>query len=196
MCIYEQNIFVGGFYYERSYGSDITNSCLQYDTKQVNCKGNSWKEVAVMKEARYYAACAVFQGNIIVSGGMDNGRNILSTVESYDVFADKWSSMPSMIRGKHDLSLSVVQDKLFVIGQGRQFCEVFDNIGKQFVALESSFCIYFSVNKSIALGNKIIVIQDSVCRAICYDVVDNKWSYELCEIIENYKFSSVKLPLY
>ena len=186
------------FFFGGSCGNDVTNSCLQFDTKQVNCKDNIWKEIAVMKEARYLAACAVFQGNIIVSGGLKNLNfyNSLRTVESYDVFADKWSSMPRMIRSRYYHKLSVVKDKLFVIGQGsdKNF-EVFDNIGKQFVVLESSLYIQW-LNKSIAIGNKIIIILDDDFYAICYDVVDDKWSYVSCEIARNYKFSSVKLPLY
>ena len=50
-----------------------------------------------MNVARQKAACVVFHGNIVVSGKFDNDNNHLNTVESYDVFANKWSSMPKMI---------------------------------------------------------------------------------------------------
>ena len=40
-----------------------------------------------MNETKSDSACAVFEENIVVSGGFDN-RNRLNTVKSYDVFAD------------------------------------------------------------------------------------------------------------
>ena len=65
-----------------------TNSCLQFNTS--DC---SWKEVATMNEARSNAACAVFEERIVVSGGWSNKEGVLNSVESYDVFPDKWSTM-------------------------------------------------------------------------------------------------------
>ena len=38
-----------------------------------------------------------FKKNIVVSGGQNNTAFSLDTVESYDVFADKWTSMPNTI---------------------------------------------------------------------------------------------------
>ena len=58
---------------------------------------------------------AVFQGNIVVSGG-ENSYNDLSSVESYDVFSNKWSLMPKMINAQSNQSLVNEKDKLFVIG--------------------------------------------------------------------------------
>ena len=54
--------------------------CLHFYTKE-----ESWKTVAYMKEARESAACAVFQGNIIVSGVLDDYGSYLNSVESYEL---------------------------------------------------------------------------------------------------------------
>ena len=50
--------------------------------------------------------------------------------------------MPSMINSHKYLSLVVVKNKLFVIGQGTESCEVFDNACKKFVVLKHQPCIY------------------------------------------------------
>ena len=41
-----------------------------------------------MKKVRWLASCAVFGGNIEVSGGYNDIEMGLNTVESYDVVAD------------------------------------------------------------------------------------------------------------
>ena len=100
VCTFMDTIFVFG-----GLRDDITNSCLQFDTKDHN-----WKEVARMNEARRWAACAVFEGRIVVSGGRDNNRNELNKVESYDVIADEWSPMPNMINRHSFHELVVVRN--------------------------------------------------------------------------------------
>ena len=82
ICAFMDNIFILGGYLPK-YDSTI-NTCLQFNTKD-----NNWKDVAGMNEERRLAACEMFEGSIVVSGGVDNNRNQLNTVESYDVIADK-----------------------------------------------------------------------------------------------------------
>ena len=70
-CAFMDYIFiVGGHSHLTS-----TNSCLQFDTTEKN-----WKKVSEMIGARKFAACTVFQGNIVVSGGDNIDRNDLNTV--------------------------------------------------------------------------------------------------------------------
>ena len=62
MFVYGQIYVAGGF--KNWYLSD---TCVEFDP---NCTGNNkLKEVAGMKQVRRYAACAVFEGNVVVSGG-------------------------------------------------------------------------------------------------------------------------------
>ena len=43
----------------------------------------------------------VFEEKIVVAGGStDNYDNYTNSVESYDVFADKWSLMPCLIKNE------------------------------------------------------------------------------------------------
>ena len=108
VCAFMNKIYIfGGLYIQNL---EVIDSCLQFDTKD-----NNLKTVSEMLETRCNAACVVFQGNAVVSGGINNDEHKLNTVESYDVFADKWSSMPNMLKNKYLHNSVVIKDKLFVI---------------------------------------------------------------------------------
>ena len=185
-CAFMDKIFILGAFYEK--GDKVTSSCFYFDIRQ-----NCFIKVSKMIHARMSAACVVFQGNIVVSGGM-NYYNDLNSVESYDVFANKWSLMPSTINSHRCHSLVVVKDKLFVIGDERNRFEVFDNVCKKFVSLKHPFIDY---SKSVAIGNRIIVFKYVISTLLCYDVDKDEWSEESFELTEDLDgFSCAKLPLY
>ena len=126
---------------------------------------------------------------------MDSYDDDLNSVESYDVFADQWTSLPNMINGHCDHSLVVVKNKLFVIGNENKSFEVFDNVCKKFVALKSTYTL--SLNKAISIGDKIVIFQHSSTSVICYDVDKDEWFEESCEVTKYYEdFSLTKLPQY
>ena len=105
--------------------------------------------------------------------------------------------MPNMIGDKRCLSLVVVRDKLFVIGCGKDICEVFDNSCKKFVALKSPPVEYVDLTKTSSIGNQILVFQDNTATLLCYDIYKNEWSDESFEITEDIEeYSCVKLPCY
>ena len=167
-----------------------TNSCLQFDTR--DCV---WKEVATMNEPRSSAACAVFEERIIVSGGLSNNENVLNSVESYDVLPDKWSTMSNMNSGKYNHSLVVVNNKLFVISNIKDSCEVFDNICRKFITIKSPQFKCFPSTRAYSIDKKIFVLQDISSNIISYDTDKNKWSEESCEVTKTLRwFSSVKVP--
>ena len=137
-----------------------------------------------------------FQGNIFVSGGINNNDNDLNSVESYDVFANKWSTMPNMINDKSLHDLAVVKDKLFVIGYGTDICEVFDNISKTFVSLKQPYCSLM-LNKALSIGNRIYVFEENRSTVVFYDVNGNSWSEQPCGLTGGLKvFSCAILPCY
>ena len=164
------------------------NSCFQFDPIDYQ-----WKEVARMNEVRVNAACTVFEERIVVSGGhYDGGYNNLRTVESYDVVADTWYTMPNMINIRSYHSLVVVKTKLFVIDD--RSCEVFDNTCKQFVLLKSPK-ISIQYAQATSIGSKIVAFQNGMSSLICYDVDTGKWSEEPCEVTsEILDFFCVKVP--
>ena len=183
VCSYMDKIFVIG----GKKGIYRITSCLQFNTND-----NSWKEVAGMKVPRSHAACAVFEGNIIVSGGMNMIGNSLRTVESYDVIADEWSPMPNMIKSKSLHSLVVVKNKLYVIGIVGDTCEVFDNCNKNFVAIKSPSTRCLCLNQAISIGSKLFAFQNDRSSTFCYDVDEDE---EQCDVTNDIKyFSCVKVP--
>ena len=187
ICAFMDKIFVIAGIISTSF--KIDNPCLQFDTK-----GCDWKEVAKLNESRFRSACGVFEGRIVVSGGTVNCLDNLRTVESYDVITDKWSPMPDMINGKIRPDLVVVKNKLFVIANGIDTCEVFDSICKKFVALKSPEINVYCL-QAFAIRNKIYVFQNYGAAVKCYDVDEDKWSDEACEVTKNVRsFSCVKVP--
>ena len=90
---------------------DYTDLCMEFNTKY-----NKWIQVARMNEVRSYAASAVFEGKIVVSGG--NFGEIKNTVEAYDRVDNSWTPMPKMIEGRNGhASVGMrLRNRLFVIG--------------------------------------------------------------------------------
>ena len=190
-CAFINKIFIlGGYFYNNHGGFSTNSSCLEFNTKCDN-----FKEITRMNEARERAACAVYRGNVVVSGGLDNDDNELNSAEYYDAFAYEWTPMPNMVNSHSDHSLVVVKDKLLVVGQGTDCCEVFDVICKKFVAIKHQVSLTFS--KCVQTSNKLLVFREKSSSVICYDVDKDEWSEELCEITEDiYAFSLTKLPQY
>ena len=53
---------------------------ISFDTKSI-----SWRKVASMNKSRASAACTVFEGRVVVSGGRSFRKSLeLKTVEAYD----------------------------------------------------------------------------------------------------------------
>ena len=65
------------------------------------------------RNERKFAACTVFEGKIVVSGGVQS-----NTVESYDFYENKWTYLPSMIEYRYFHGSVSVGNKLFVIYSG------------------------------------------------------------------------------
>ena len=96
-------------------------------------------------EDRRNAACAVFEGKIVVSGGCNNNTKIrrtavarrrilkqviLNSVESYDYHENKWSYFPCMLSKRANHTAVSIGNKLFMIGGSSNNSEVFDSVTK------------------------------------------------------------------
>ena len=188
-CAFMDKIFIiAGKYYNKR----ITNYCNQFDTKDY-----TWKEIAGMKEAREYAACAVFEGRIVVSGGTPNNMNALRSVESYDV--DEWSSMPSTIEERSYHSLVVVKNKLFVIGSEIEpTCEVYDGVYQKFVAFKLPALEYdLKFNHVVSVGSNFFILQLNKLSVLIYDVEQCEWHEESYDLpLKCVNYSCVKFPMY
>ena len=197
VCAFVDQLFVvdGCFYQNDSNASNkITNSCLKFDTKE-----KIWIKVSNTKGARSCAACAVFQGSIVVSGGHGAHQQNLNTVESYDVFADEWSPLPSMVNGKSDHSLVAVKDKLFAIGNGSDvhtsYFEVLDAECDRFVALTPLRHLRFQ--NAVSVENGIVIFKSYSSYVYFYSFEKQEWSKESFEAtMKIMGFACAKLPWY
>ena len=166
-CGFIDKVYLIGGY----LNDEETATCRYFDTND-----NTWGIVASMKEVRSSAACTVFEGRIIVSGGW-GVNDELNTVECYDHIADEWSHMPSMITRTSDHSLIAIKNKLFAIGGYHNIVEVYDSNSNKFVAVNSKHLFGYHA-RSIPLGNKIVIFFMESTTAWCYDVDTDEWSKE------------------
>ena len=128
-------VYYDSDYSYNSYHSDstaskkvfyATNSCLEFNTKSYK-----FKDVSSMNFVRCFGhSSTVFEEKIVVAGGITDddydGDSVTNSVESYNVFADKWSLMPCLIK-KSDVRLIACKSKLFAFKwSAKNQCEVFD----------------------------------------------------------------------
>ena len=185
-CAFMDKIYIIG----GDKGRVTINSCLQFDTSDY-----SGKKISRMNEVRACAACVVYEERIVVSGGLDNDFRISNTVESYDILPDKWSSMPNMNYRNYNHSLVVVKNKLFVISNRENTCEVFDNVCKVFITIKSpELNSEYTATRAYSIGKQIFVFQFEL-PILIYDTDKNEWSEESCEVTKDLRhFSCVKVP--
>ena len=183
VCAFESRaVVIGGCFYNYDNEFENTASCWEFDAVR-----NSWKELAEMKWARNFAACAVFKNEIVVSGGEGDEEEALKSVEAYDERKKKWRPMPDMNMAKEGHCMLVVEKKLFVIGEKDQLCEVFDEKCNKFSFLKSPKVPELNAHfvRSVSIGNKIIVFGKNKTKAFCYDITTDKWSEMAFEFVEN-----------
>ena len=189
-CALRDNVFVfGGYYRAPPHPSTHTGSCLRFGAKR-----HKWKEVASMSRQRSAAACAAFNGGIVVAGGDNGSMKSMRKVESYDAVADKWSPMPQMVTGKRGPGLVVVRNKLFVVGM--ESFEVFDDVCRKFVVHKSQPMSCTPVVDAVAFGNTVRVFRRGLPDNVaCYDVEKDEWSVETCQVATNLvAYSCVAVP--
>ena len=72
-------------------GVNLSVNRTHYDScLQLNRNSLKFKKVAKMIDARSFAACELFAGNIVVSGGFSN-QSVLKSVESFEFFTGAWT---------------------------------------------------------------------------------------------------------
>ena len=89
------------------------SSCSTYDMKS-----NKWNKIADLNLARYFSACTVFEGKIVVAGGNNYDHVELKSVEAYDYYENKWTHLPDMIEKRNDHAAVSIGNKLFVMEDG------------------------------------------------------------------------------
>ena len=178
-----KNLFIIGGWSNKSI-----SSCCVY-----NIISNTWSQIPDLNEARERAACAVFEGRIVVTGGYD-----LKSVEQYDYYENKWKYLPNMIEERSDHAAVSMGNKLFVIGSHETSnCEIFDSRSRKFASIKSFVKLpeiddyYF---KAVCVGYYIFVIHGffgfNETKNYIYDVDKQMWSNFDSEVCENNFFSN------
>ena len=173
-------IVIGG----RINMGEYARSCLQFNTS--DCQ---FTELQGMRQERTMAACSLFRGRIVVTGGEDGFRD-LKCVESFDVLPGRWSPLPDMCAASSCHSSVVANDKMYVVGMDS--CEVFDGI--RFVSLRSG--LGYPRGIFCSEGRVFVFFFD---KLVCYDVEKNEWRiFEHPQKIaqELAGFSCVEIPLF
>ena len=72
---------------------------------------NIWNAIADLNVARVFAACTVFEGEIVVTWGENNSYD-LKSVEAYDYYENKWTYLPDMIKERFHHAVVSMGNKL------------------------------------------------------------------------------------
>ena len=188
-CSFMDNvIFIG------QYENSNINFCTEFNTKN-----RKWREIASVNVRRFVSSCTLFEGRVVVSGGMNiqfGVSTISNTVEVYDHVADAWSYMPNMIHQRYCHKSVSIKNKLFMIGQQHILRpEVFDSTCNKFVLLNCPFEAYFIVGEVLSIGSKLAVICFRTNAVMYYDVENDEWEEKSCELTNNlHGIACVKLP--
>ena len=168
----------------------LIDSCTQYDP--MNSK---YKELSGIKMARFFAACAVFQGKMVVSGGgVHNLRYETRENEVYDHVADAWTPMASLVNANSNHSLVPVKNKLFVVSNKQ--CEVYDGTADKFVVIKSYENLprssRFTTLRATCIGNKIVVFGRNLSAVAFYDTEKDEWYEEACSFHDTSNYALPK----
>ena len=144
-----------------------------------------------MKENRYFAACTVYEGKIVESGGWSS-KLLLKSVETFDYYENKWIYLPDMIEKRNDHASVTIGNKLFVIGGYRMAtCEMFDSCTRKFCYIKS--CSGFPNNlfrlHGVSISNQIVIFAE-VCNEFHTEIFTcctetYEWKSIDCDVLKN-----------
>ena len=166
-CVLIDKIYIIG---GRDNNLNALDSCIQFHTKN-----NTIKEIANMKQARKNAACTVYKGLVIASGGFVDNDFGSNTVEVYDHLPNTWTDMPRMVEGRSEHSLVAIKSKIIAIGN-RNY-EIYDEVAKSFTLINVplNYTSYYLSVKAISVGNKIALLRRFKSRILFLDTGNDKW---------------------
>ncbi len=78
--------------------------------------GSEWETVASLRDNRYAAAAAVYNGQIVLTGGYEDGGDITDDVEVYNVGNDDWESFDHMERDRAGHGAVMLSGQIYVLG--------------------------------------------------------------------------------
>ena len=176
LCSFMSKMYIIGGYVRND--KNISSTCYTY-----NIKTNERIDIADLNQARSCAACKVFEGKIVVTGGFSSLDSCqLKSVKSYDYYENKWTYLPDMNDKRCFHAAVSMGNKLFVIGGIRTTsCEMFDSCSRIFININSEMKVsaldkyYF---RAFCVGYYILVFHHSESLKTViylYDISGYKW---------------------
>ena len=88
------------------------------DVWSLNLKNplDSWSSCLEMKQRRHRFGCTIYQGHIVVAGGLSHETEVLASVESYYPPWNVWLERPDMNLKRVGCCLVVYQKKIYALG--------------------------------------------------------------------------------
>ena len=181
ICSFKQYLYIIGGW---GFGCNkILSTCLVY-----NIKHDKWSQIADMNDKRELAACTVFEGKIVVSGGLKS-----KSVEAYDFYEDKWTYLPYMILKRYDHASVSISNKMFMIGGwNTSTCEVFNSFSRKFTSIKSLVKLKWTYFQAVSIGSDIVVFsipivynKNSIVKMYVYDKEIDDYSAVASKICEN-----------
>ena len=138
------------------------NTCFKY-----NLLTGNWVGIASLKKGRCSAACSVYEGRMVVSGGFN--KFILKSVEAYDHHENKWTNLPDMIEGRWCHGSVSMGNKMFVIGGWNNLtCKVFDSSSGKFTNIKQLLVLnYLNYYRAsvVSIGNNVLFFYSTKATA-------------------------------
>ena len=185
VCAFGDGIYVIGGCHAIEYGF----CCARF-----NCKDRSLEPATDLNVARSWAACAAFQGKVVVSGGFAGNRTIRQ-VEALDCAAGRWSSMPSLVYPiSHHSMVAASGSKLFVVALQPWLWEMYDAVCGKFVAFKVQISRQQLTEKAVEVGGKLVLF----CKdrsVLTLDLETSEISHLPVDLFESVKYyGCVKIP--
>ena len=197
-CSFMKCLYVfGGLKHMRYNALKKFSTCKKYSLIT-----GKWRSIPSLKILRYSAACTVFGGKIVVSGGYNTSE--LTSVEAYDHHFKNWTTLPDMIESRYDHGAVSMGNKMFVIGGKYNLtCEVLNSVSRKFTCIRQLLIpenVGYAMS-GLTIGYKIIDFPkytwSTEKKSLIYDVLTDKWEVKEIELIStNRVHSCSRLPIF
>ena len=181
-CLFMGRLYILGGFLQTRWDDFPTRNCWAFDQT-----GSEIDGVSSMLRSRHFHSCVVFDGKIVVTGGLNGSER---SVESYDHHLNEWTFMPDLLEEKFDHGSVAMGDKFYVIGGTRtQGSEVFDKVSNKFTRIKQLPRETFIRVNLFRVQNKIIVLDRSADgneeNVFIYDTITDKWTSMIVDMFKS-----------
>ncbi|XP_010531269.1 PREDICTED: putative F-box/kelch-repeat protein At1g27420 [Tarenaya hassleriana] len=168
-------VFVGGYTEIEGSGINSTTVSASADVYEFDPAVNSWRKLASMNVPRYNFACAEVDGFLYVIRGYSRDTFSLSNAEVYNPETNKWSLIECRNRPVWRGFAFSFNSKLYAIGNGTRFIDVYDPESQTWDELNSEQSV--SVYSHTVLKNKVYFMDRNMPGILgVFDPDENSWS--------------------